>query len=168
MSGTKKGFLKAGSILGIVVASLLMLASVVVFSSIAMVSEEFILDSYSLEPNYNYYEEADGSYWIEYTEDGQEITVSDEEIEIVTDLARTTMIVIGAIFLGFAVAMLVMSIIVLKGANREQSKKGAIITLLVLSALIGNVLIMAFMIVALCLKDKKPTLENINEFTIEQ
>lgn len=168
MSNVKKGFLKAGSIIGVIASTFLIIFGIVFFSATSLISEQDIVDSYSSEPGYNYYPETDGSYTIEYLEDGEVYTITSEEIKMMTNVVKAVLIVLGFCCLGYAVALLVMSILVLKNANRDLAKKGQIITLLVLSALMGSVLPMAFMIVALCIKDKKPTLENINEFTIEQ
>ena len=51
----------------------------------------------------------------------------------------------------------------MKDVKKNISSKKHIITLLVFSILSNSTLTMAFMIVALCIKDKKVTLENINE-----
>lgn len=168
MSATKKGFLKAGAILGIVVSSIMALFGMIMFSSMDIVTEDMVKNSYSIEQNYALYEDVDGSYTIEYTdEEGQTIVVSQEEVQLVVKVSKIVLLVIGLLIVGYSVAVMVVSILILKKVNKEVNPKGLTITLLVLSALMGSVLIMVFMIVALCLKDKKPTLENIDEFIIE-
>lgn len=168
MSATKKGFLKAGAILGIVFSSIMALFGIIMFSSMDIVTEDMVKNSYSIEQNYTLYEDVDGSYTIEYTdEEGQTIVVSQEEVQLVVKVSKIVLLVIGLIIVGYSVAVMAVSILILKKVNKEVNPKGLTITLLVLSALMSSVLIVSFMIVALCLKDKKPTLENIDEFIIE-
>lgn len=172
MTKTKKGFLKAGSIISIIAAVLSALMSFIFIAAANMIDEKFILETYETEIGYTYVEESDGGYYIEYYEDEDDLhatTVTDDEIQLIVTASKTILIVLTVFVLGLSVAEFVIAILILNKLSKNESKKGLIITLLVLSILSGTMLTTAFMIVALCLKDKpKATLENINEIAIEQ
>lgn len=171
MSSTKKGFIKAGSILAIVASSFVILFSFIFVLAGFSVNEDFVIETYKTEPGYQYVEELDGGYYIEYNESEGSgwvtQTVTDDEIQLIVTVTRVILFTISAFCLGLAVAEMVISIIMLNKLKNNESKKGLIITLLVLSLLVGGIITTSFMIVALCLKDKKPTLENINEIASE-
>ena len=132
MNGTKKAFLLAGSILGIIEAASMILIAISLFSVVGSIDVNAVITL--LE------EEA--------------MLYSDVELAAIAELTNTIIAIMSAYMAGMSVAMLVLSIIVLKQRNKGVSKKGTIIALLVISILNANILTAAFMIVALCLKDK--------------
>ena len=132
MNSTKKAFLLAGSILGIVEAASLMLLALSLF---------FMFGTIDIETVRLILEE-------------EAILLSDIELAQIAEISNMLIVVMAAYILGISVSMLVLSIVVLKQRNKGVSRKGCIIALLVISILCANVLTAAFMIVALCLKDK--------------
>lgn len=166
MNSTKRGFLKAGAILGIIAAAFSILSGLGMFSVDGVVTEDIIKEIYSTETGYKLTETNEG-YTIEFTEDGETVTITSEQIQNVLEIAKVVMIVLGVIIIGVSVAMLVISILILKRLKNRTVHKGLIITLLVLGALMSSLLIVGFMIVALCIKDKVATLENIEEIAKE-
>lgn len=132
MTNTKKSFMSAGAILGIVTASFMILASIVCFYATTFVDVQFIIET--LE------EEAVG--------------YKTEEIKFLVDTTKTVLVVMGVFILGLAIAMLSLSIMVQTQTKKLTTKKGSIIALLVICCIAGNILTAAFMIVVLCLKDK--------------
>lgn len=171
MTSTKKGFLKAGAIISIVTAVLSALMSFVFISAATMINEQFILETYETEIGYTYHEDIDGSYYIEYYEDEDDLlpqTVTEEDIELIATASKTILIVMTVFVLGLSIAEFIFAILILNKLSKNESRKGQIITLLVLSAISGTIVTTAFMIVALCLKDKpKVTLENVTEIANE-
>lgn len=175
MTTTKKGFLKAGSIISIIAAVLSALMSFIFISAATMIDEKFIIETYENEAGYAYFEDADGSYYIEYYEDEDDVIlgvkqkVTDDEIQLIATASKTILIVLTVFVLGLSIAEFIIAILILNKLSKNESKKGLIIALLVLSIISGTMITSAFMIVALCLKDKpKATLENINEIATEQ
>lgn len=166
MNSTKRGFLKAGAILGIIAASFSILSGLGMFSVDGVVTEDIIKEIYSTETGYKLTETNEG-YTIEFTEDGETVTITSEQIQNVLEIAKVVMIVLGVIIIGVSVAMLTISILILKRLKNRTVHKGLIITLLVLGALMSSVLIVGFMIAALCIKDKVATLSNIEEIAQE-
>ena len=166
MTSTKRGFLKAGAIIGIVASVLMSLFSLIFIPVSNYFTEDMMLESYKVEENYNYVETPDGSYYVEYTFNGETIRVTEAEIQMLTKIVKGVFIAITIIVIIQSIPVFVLSIIMLNKLKKNSVSKGLIIALLVLSIISSNVLIMAFMIVALCLKDKpqiEPNLENINE-----
>lgn len=172
MSTNKKGFIKAGSVLAIVSGAFIIMFSFILLLAGFAIDEQFVIDTYKTEPGYQYVEEADGGYHIEYNdvEDGILLveTVTDDEIQLIVTVSKVMLFTITAFCFGLSVAEIVIASIMLNKLKKNESKKSLIITMLVLSVLVGGILTTAFMIVALCLKDKKPTLENINEIATER
>jgi len=174
MTSTKKGFLKAGGILAIIASVSIALFGMSFFGISNMLNEKLILETYKTESGYAYFEDADGNYYIEYYEDeediltGEKMRVTEDEIELAVQFGKAILTVLAIFILGLAIAQFIISILVLNKMSKDKSSKGLIIALLVLSIITGSMLTSAFMIVALCLKDKKqPTLENISEIAAE-
>lgn len=135
MSNTRKAFMKAGAIVGIVMASLLMLEGLGLLMGVNMVTREFVIDIII----------ADGDNIANYSE---------EMIRLIVVTSKVIMVVMSLLVLGIATANLVLSIKVLQYANTENMKKGCVIALLVLSILAGNMITCAFMITTLSLKKR--------------
>lgn len=174
MTSTKKGFLKAGSILSIIASVSMALTGMVFLGISSLINEKFILKTYETETGYAYFEDTDGDYYIEYYEDeddivlGEKVRVTEDEIELIVEVSKAISLMLAVFILGLAISQFVISILILNKMSKDKSSKGLIIALLVLSIITGSMLTAAFMIVALCLKDKKqPTLENINEIAAE-
>lgn len=171
MTATKKGFLRAGGVLAVIASVFLALMGFILVGATAIIDEDFIIDTYKTEDGFAYVEEAEGGYHIEYLEDEDDLlpkTVKDDEIQLIAKVSKIVLAVMAVFIGGLAIAQLIFAILILSKLSKEQSSKKLIITLLVLSILTGSMLTAAFMIVALCLKDKKPTLQNINEIAAEQ
>lgn len=166
MNPTKRSFLKAGSILAIISAVFMVFTGISMFTLSSSVDEKFILEMYEMEYQYVKVPELDGGYHIEYFEDEDDLRptiVEDDEILLTAKIAKGAIIAMSVITIGIAVVQYIFGSKILKDVKKNIASKKHIITLLVFSILSNSTLTMAFMIVALCIKDKKVTLENINE-----
>lgn len=168
MNKTKKGFLSAASIITIVASGLAILMSIILFLAGSMCSEKTIVESYKASDEYVYHEEADGSYYfVEIDEDTlKEIRISEDEIELIAKVSSALLYVGAVLVLGFAVAKLILAIKILMNNNRNKFGMGTTISLLVLSVLSASIVESAFLIVTLCLKDKKANIDNNEETQI--
>ncbi len=138
MTKTKKGFMIAGGVLGIISSTLIILCGALLFMcigyvNVAMLEEILAQDS---------------------------IAFTSEELSQFVTLFKQFFTVSGITLLAFGAVNLVFSILVIVNAAKGNCKKGSVITLLVLSVLTGNILTAAFMIVVLCLKNKVETNNN--------
>ncbi len=147
MTDTKKSFLTAGAILGIVEASVMILTGIIMFCCIGLVDEQFITTMLEAEKEAT-------------------VALTSSEMSFAITAMRVAFVAMGTFIMAMSAAMLVFSILVLKNKNKGIYKKGFVITLLVLSVINGNILTAAFMIVTLCLKDK--TAAEIVEENIQQ
>ena len=166
MNPTKRSFLKAGAILAIISAVFMVFTGISMFTLSSSVDEKFILEMYEMEYQYVKVPEIDGGYHIEYFEDEDDLRptiVEDDEIIMTAKIAKGAIIAMSVITIGIAVVQYIFASKILKDVKKNIASKKHIITLLVFSILSNSTLTMAFMIVALCIKDKKVTLENINE-----
>jgi len=167
MNTTKKSFLKAGAIVAIVMACFTLFSGISIALSFNLINEKTIIDTITYELDADYYEDAEGNYYIEYFEDEDDIRperIEQEDIKTYTKLAKVFVVVASIVVIGVAIAQYIFGVKILKNLKKNISKKGHIITLLVLSILTNTMVTMAFMIVALCIKDtQKVTLQNINE-----
>ena len=166
MNPTKRSFLKAGAILAIISAVFMVFTGISMFTLSSSVDEKFILEMYEMEYQYVKVPELDGGYHIEYFEDEDDLRptiVEDDEIIMTAKIAKGAIIAMSVITIGIAVVQYIFGSKILKDVKKNIASKKHIITLLVFSILSNSTLTMAFMIVALCIKDKKITLENINE-----
>ena len=136
MTSTKKGLMLAGSIVGIVEAAVMILMSIIIFASIGMVNEEFILATLEAESS--------------------AVTFTPEEMMATISLTKTLLGIMGAYVLIMSAVMLALSIVVMAQRRKGVSKKGTIIALIVISALNANLVTAGFMIACLCIKDKTP------------
>ena len=162
MTKTKSGFLKAGSILGIVFAALTAMLGLVFFVGQSIVTRDFVVPIV-LECNPGEYETInnfDGSVTYKIVKDGnvEKVTTS-EDVDAIIKLTKTTLATMGTLTLGISLATAALSIVVLNNTAAEKSKNGPIIALLVLSLLDCNLITFAFMIVALSMKDKPKAIE---------
>jgi len=138
MTKTKKSFMLAGGILGIVEASCLILSAISIFFTLM-------------------YGEVDPEILMSIMEAEEIISAfTPEEMEMMFEMMGTILLVASIVMLIMGALILTFSILVLNQRKNTKSKKGAVITLLVLSVLNGDLLIAGFMIVVLCLKDKTP------------
>ena len=166
MNPTKRSFLKAGAILAIISAVFMVFTGVSMFSLANSINEEFVLEMYKMEYQYTKVPELYGGYHIEYFEDEDDLRptiIEDDEILLTAKIAKGAIIAMSVIIIGIAVVQYIFGTKILKNLKNNLARKKQIITLLVFSILSNSTLTMAFMIVALCIKDKKVTLENINE-----
>jgi len=166
MNPTKRSFLKAGAILAIISAVFMVFTGISIFTLSSSVNEKFILEMYEMEYQYVKVPELDGGYHIEYFEDEDDLRptiVQDDEILLTAKIAKGAIIAMSVITIGIAIVQYIFGSKILKDVKKNIASKKHIITLLVFSILSNSTLTMAFMIVALCIKDKKVTLENINE-----
>lgn len=173
MSSTKRGFVKAGGILAIVASSIALLFSLIVLCISFVINEAFIVEIFKADSDYRYVEGVGGSYYFELidttgVESEDEIIIKSEDIELMVTTVKAVVLCSVAYCLGMSIAEMVLAILILNKLNKNEVKKGSIIALLVVSLLTGGIITAGFMIVVLCLKDKKPTLENINEIAVER
>ena len=158
MNKTKKGLLTAGSILTIVASGLCVLTAILFFMVGGMFSEEIMKDSYLEDKEYTYTENIDGSYYFTTIEDGAEIIITEDEIELLAKIVSVVFIVMGVVILGVSAAKITLAIRVFVMNKRGKYAKGSTIALLVLSILNSNYIEAVLFIVAMCHKDN--ALEN--------
>ena len=159
MTKTKKAFLYAGSILGILSSIFILLVGFVFFICAPIMDKNIIFDSYYEDLNYTAYDATDNPtenkddvvYFQENTS-GEKVAVKD--IEAFTKILKTVIIFLAFILVGLGVAEMAFSIIVINVASKGSKRLASIITLLILSAVTCNLLTMAFMVVGLCLRNK--------------
>lgn len=168
MTRTKKSLLTASTIITIVASSFAILIGFVCMFLGSMFTEAFFKETYSADPAYTLYEEADGSYYFSYIEtDGSEVRIYDEEISLTATIASNVANFAGFMILGLGVAKLVLAIRILLLKNRDKYSMGCVIALLVLSIIGFNVLESVFLIVTMCLKDEYKV-ENVEEPNITE
>ncbi len=141
MNKTKKGLLIAGSIIFIIEVCML------IGLGILFISARGFLDSKLIE-----------EILIE-----EEIAYTANDINNILDFGKSASVAIGVVMILSAIAMGAVSILLLNKTKKNIYSKGLNITLLVFSIFIGDMLVMAFMIAGLVIKDKTPTFENIKE-----
>ena len=156
MNKTRKAFIVAGSVIAIIASIFMLFTSAILFVASSIIDEKFVVETYyAMDPNATLVTEQDGGYIIYYrdSELNMDLTVTDEEVKTIVNVSSTLCLGVSITSLTFATAGVVLSIILLV-EQKKHSAKGIIIALLVISALSGNLLSTAFMIVALCLKHK--------------
>lgn len=169
MNSTKKGFIKAGTILSIVMSAFLIITGFVMFGISSLITEQNLYEVYESQAGYTITNNPDGSYEITYTdENGILQTITQSELQTVAKVAKSVVNVCAVVILAGAIASMTVSILLLSKVNKGKSQTGLIIANLVLDILFVGWISAAFMIVSLCLKDniqdKKPTLDNIDTF----
>ncbi len=166
MNKTKKGFMTAGSIISLISVFIMILTGFILIAVGSVINEQQMCNVYDADSSYERVEEVGGDYYYIYTDpvDGQQYIITSTDIQATVNITKTIINSMAIYFLALSIAILVFAILVLKHAISESNKKFAIITLLVLSVFTSNLITMAFMIVALCLKDKQvvPAQEQIN------
>ena len=175
MNNTKKGFLRAGTILSIIFAILTVFMSVGMLSASGFINEDIVLDSFRAEKQFTLYEDVDGGYYFEYIDvgdiedpsDDTLITMYDYEVESLSKFIKIGLIVVSAVTLCFNIAQFIIAMLILTQTNKEKVSTGLIITMLTLSALSGNFITMAFMIVALSIKNEPKQIIEDEVKTIE-
>lgn len=153
MNKSRKGFLTAGSILTIVSSAFCVLGALFMFLVGAYVSEEFLKETYMQDTEYTYTETFDGDYYFTTIEDGEEIKITEDDIELIADIASMMCSVIGVVALGISAAKIALAIRVLIMNSKNKYAKGSIIALIVLSFLNSNIIEAVLFIVAMCQKD---------------
>lgn len=160
MNKARKGLLMGASITTIVASAFAIIGSLFLFIMGAVFNETVMKESYLSDIEYTYFEEADGSYYFTTIEDGVEIVINEEDIEMVAEIFSTMFSVSGVFSLGMGIAKLILAIRLLVKTVKNEYAKGNVIALLVLSALNLNLIEAALLIVAMCMKDNKPQDEN--------
>lgn len=160
MNKTKKGFLSAASILTIVASSFAILGSVIFFILGSVFTEELVKESYMEDSLYTYGETVEGEYFFTYVEDGEEMIIMQEDIQIITKICKIFCNIVGVVSLAFGVAKLILSIRILTFNGREKYAKGTTTALLVLSILNFSVIESVLIIVAMCQKDNNEHIVN--------
>lgn len=169
MTKTKSGFLKAGSIIGVVMSALCAVFGLICFVGQKIVTRDFVVQVVfdCAENEYTSIENFDGSITYKLYKDGVCVKeTTSEEVDAVASLTKATMTTMGVFSCCFAVAELVLSIFVLIATSNEKIKNSLIVSELVISLLAGNLLTFAFMIVALCLKNKP--VEELDATSLEE
>lgn len=156
MNKTKKAFMLAGSIISIVQVLMMVLGGFILMAASSIITEEQLCSVYDTDSSYTKVEEGNGDYYYVYTDQitQEQYLITDTDIQTTVQITKTILNSLAIYVLVMGVANLVFAIIVLKHSINESNKKFGIITLLVLSVLTSNILTTAFMIVALCIKDK--------------
>jgi len=140
MTSKKSGFLYAGTIVNIVLASLVFLFSVLILATFT----EFI-------------PEAMDAINRDALEEG--IVYTKEELDLIEKVTKGLIYVIFTAQSLIAIGNIAIAILLLGKTARKVYSKSLTITMLILSVLLGNYLTLAFMIVVLCLKSPRQLVE---------
>lgn len=154
MNKTRKGSLIAASIITIVASAFAIFGGLFCFLVGSLFDDNMIKKEYMNDENYTYVENGD-DYYFTYMEDGEEVKVTEEDIEFITEIVSTILYVAGGISIAVSAAKLTLAIRILIATNREKYAKGSIISLLVLSALNGNIIELVLLVLAMCSKDQE-------------
>ena len=125
----------------------------------AFVSEELLKETYMQDIEYTYTETFDGDYYFTTIEDGVEIKITEDDIELIADIASMICSVMGVVVLGVSVAKIALAIRILIMNSKNKYAKGSVIALIVLSFLNSNIIEAILFIVAMCQKDEIKTEE---------
>ncbi len=153
MRKTKKGMLLAGSIIAIVAALSMLITGFVMLVANNIVDSNFVYDIYVNDPAYTIDEQLDGSFII-YDKVTGEVELDSEDIDMVVDIVKTIFVAAGVVLLVLAAADATLGILILVNTCKNKFKKGLTIGLLVCGVFTGSILVIGFMIAALCIKDK--------------
>lgn len=156
MTKAKSGFLKAGAIFGIIWAGFFAIFGMTLFTIQGELSHKYIIEDIMeyKKTEYDTINNFDGSITYKLTKDGEVKEIKGDQLDDIIELSKKVLTVGGIYVLAFSVASLALSILVLVNSEKEKANKGLIISLLCVSVFSANILTLAFMIVALCLKDK--------------
>ena len=169
MTKTKSGFLKAGSIIAIVMSVLLVLTGFIFIKSSSLVTTDMVMYvAYGVENGqYRTITVTDGIRLYEfYDANGSRQIVQADAVDDVTTLAKSILKTAGIVSIVLETATLAIAICTLCATNKGQAKTGLIITQLVLALFSANLVTFAFMIVALCLKNKKVEQPEVEQPTV--
>ena len=155
MNKTKKSYLLIGSILTIVVSVFSILGGMFCFLIGSVCDEDFVKQIYIEDPEYQLVELPD-EYYFEYMEDGNLMKITEDDIELVSDLIETITTAVGVVIIATAAVKLGLAIRIIIANSRNTYAKGSVITLLVLSIINGNILEIIFLALAMSTKDKEP------------
>lgn len=146
MNKTRKTFMLAGSIVSLVYAGVLILMALILFgtSNMIMITSEFVNEIIAQNPSLS--------------------GATEEQIQAIVELMKMMFNVMSFYIIALAIATIPVAIKVMK--NTGNNNKGAIIALLVLSIFTANNITFAFMIVALCLKNKPVEVVEAPEETV--
>lgn len=168
MTKTRKGFLKAGAIIGIISAILVILSSFIIFSFGTKITEDKTVELLKLSDELQYVEEGDGSYYfVETDEEGNTLIIDQETVKITSKVLKFIVIGFATIELALSVSFLILSIKLLSKTQKGIYSKGLTISTLVISALVGELIVLAFIIIALCSKNKKNPADDYEQITIQ-
>lgn len=144
MNKTRKTFMLAGSIVSLVYAGVLILMALILFGTSNMITSEFVNEIIAQDPSLS--------------------NIAEEQIQAMVELIKMMFNVMSFYIIALAIATIPVAIKVMK--NTGNNNKGAIIALLVLSIFTANNITFAFMIVALCLKNKPVEVVEAPEETV--
>lgn len=144
MNKTRKTFMLAGSIVSLVYAGVLILMALILFGTSNMITSEFVNEIIAQNPSLS--------------------GATEEQIQAIVELMKMMFNVMSFYIIALAIATIPVAIKVMK--NTGNNNKGAIIALLVLSIFTANNITFAFMIVALCLKNKPVEVVEAPEETV--
>ena len=167
MTKTRKGFLKAGAIIGIISAILGMLFSFLMFAVGKSITEEKVVEWLKTSEEFTYVEENNSYYFIGTDENGITVTLDEEATELTTKVIKYALIISAGIDFAVSIPFLILSIKLLSKTNKGVYSKRLTVSTLVLSAIFGELIVLAFMIIAMCSKNKNTGLENYEQITIQ-
>ena len=159
MNKTRKGWLTAGSVVTIVAVSFSIIASVFFFFMGSIMNEKILKKSYRADEEYTYYENADGSYYFTYYEEGVLITMQEDEVELIAESTSAAFKAMGIGVLMIALVKLILVIKILVSSHRNEYARGIVVALLTLSIVNFNWLEAVLLIIAMNAQDnnnKKP------------
>lgn len=169
MSKTKKGFLIAGAIITLLSCVVMLLSSKIFDMAKDFINEDFIIKSYE-EEGYQKITNPDGSYVLQLEDEitYEKTNVTEDEVQLIIKGSYVVIDTVKFSLLAFSVISGILAVCILVQTSKEKSKKGTIVALLVISALTFNYITMAFMIVALCIKNKPKVVIESNDDIVLQ
>lgn len=163
MANTKKGFLKAGGILSIITATMAIIVGLFAFSFCNYyLNRDLFIAIYESDPTtYEKVENSDGSIEFRYVDEttGDTVVITEGEIDLAVSAIKSVVRVGVVILIGISIAKMAVAICLMINTFKDKNSMGLTIALLIMSCVTVCFLTVAFMIVALCLKDS-PKVDN--------
>ena len=127
MTRTKSGFLKAGSIIAIVMAALLAMFGLISFASEKMVDRTLVVESvFEMKfDEVDVIENADGSITYKNPTTGERIESAD--VDDLVEVVKMVMATIGVFTISLAIASLVIAVLNLVSTGQQKQKQGLLL-----------------------------------------
>ncbi len=155
MKKSKKGFLIASAIITLIVCVLTIILALGSAQIGSLITEDLITKALKQDSTYTFVEKGDGSYYFMYSDaEMGDVFIYESTIEKFVSFARILVLGIGIAVGVFALVKMILAIVIISKARKNEYAKGATIALFVLSILNVNILEAILLTVAMALSDK--------------